>query len=91
MGCSRVDRGQAVRRTVGVIRLMTLAVRLVGPGQIQNSGAAGTFSLALDLTGGWPVAGVQAPSVGETWRFQTWFRDQGATSNFTDGLAITFQ
>ena len=75
----------------GVLCVTGQIGRFSGPGQILNSGAAGTFSLALDLTGGWPVTGVQAPSVGETWRFQTWFRDQGATSNFTDGLAITFQ
>ena len=78
----------------GVLCLTGQIGRFSGPGQIQNSGAAGTFSLALDLTGGWPVAGVQAPSVGETWRFQTWFRDSAggqATSNFTDGISILFQ
>ena len=28
---------------------------------------------------------------GQTWSFQGWFRDQGGTSNTTDGLAIQFQ
>jgi hypothetical protein len=65
--------------------------RFSGPGQIQNSGASGSFSLAVDLTGGWPVAGVNAPAPGETWHFTTWFRDVGATSNFTDAVSLTFQ
>jgi hypothetical protein len=30
---------------------------------------------------------------GETWNFQAWYRDlnPGTTSNFTDGISITFQ
>ena len=33
-------------------------------------------------------------AAGETWNFQTWHRDSVggiATSNFTNGLAVTFQ
>jgi hypothetical protein len=37
------------------------------------------------------VAGVNAPAPGETWHFTTWFRDVGATSNFTDAVSLTFQ
>jgi hypothetical protein len=58
----------------------------------QSSGASGTAGLQLDLTDlpGPFSAGVPGP--GDTWHFQAWFRDQnpGATSNFTDGLKVTF-
>ena len=67
--------------------------RYVGPGQIQNSGASGSFSLAIDLTAiPQPLGSAQALP-GETWRFQAWFRDAGptATSNFTDGLGVVLR
>ncbi len=69
--------------------------RYVGPGQIQQSSAAGSFSLALDLTQTPQPLGFVAASAGDTWNFQAWYRDvsaQGlATSNFTPGLEILFQ
>ena len=68
--------------------------RYVAPGQVQNSGALGAFSLALDLTQTPTPTGAVAIQPGETWNFQAWFRDaQGgaATSNFTDGLAVQFR
>ena len=68
--------------------------RYVGPGQIVNSGATGEVSLALDLTQMPQPTGFVTVQPGETWNFQAWYRDAvggTATSNFTDGLAITFQ
>lgn len=69
--------------------------RYVGPGQILNSGPGQTFSLQLDLTQVPQPTGPVAVSAGQTWNFQTWFRDTtvsgAATSNFTNGLEITFQ
>ncbi|MEZ6014719.1 MAG: VCBS repeat-containing protein [Planctomycetota bacterium] len=62
--------------------------------QIQNSGATGTMGLQLDLTSLPTPTGNVAAVAGETWRFQCWFRDSiggSATSNFTDGLSVTFQ
>ncbi|MCP3919880.1 MAG: hypothetical protein GY711_30475 [bacterium] len=47
-------------------------------------------SLQLDLTS-IPVNPPQAVQSGETWNFQLWYRDVGSTSNFTDGVSITFQ
>ncbi len=60
--------------------------------QIRNSGPTGGFQLEVDLVN-LPVNPVQAAMAGETWHFQAWFRDQNPhnTSNFTEGLAITFQ
>ncbi|RKY16071.1 MAG: hypothetical protein DRQ55_18765 [Planctomycetota bacterium] len=67
--------------------------RYVGPGQIQNSGSTGTFSLALDLDAVPTPAGIVAVQPGETWNFQAWYRDANptTTSNFTDAVAVTFQ
>ena len=68
--------------------------RYVGPGQIQNSGATGSFSLALDLTQHPTPMGFVTVMGGQTWNFQAWYRDSVggmATSNFTDGLSISFQ
>ncbi|MEM8712436.1 MAG: LamG domain-containing protein, partial [Planctomycetota bacterium] len=63
--------------------------RYVGPGQIQQSNTMGTFSLALDLTQIPTPTGFISAAAGDTFNFQTWFRDSspaGPTSNFTNGL-----
>ncbi len=68
--------------------------RYVGPGQIQQAGTAGTISLAIDLTQIPQPLGFVSAGAGETWNFQAWYRDSspsGPTSNFTNGLSITFQ
>lgn len=68
--------------------------RYVGPGQIQNTGAAGTISIPLDLAAMPQPTGVEAAVAGETWYFQCWSRDTymgQPSSNFTDALAITFE
>lgn len=69
--------------------------RYVGPGQIQQAGAAGVVTLLLDLTQIPSPTGFVSAGAGETWNFQTWFRDsnpQGqAVSNFSAGLEVTFQ
>ncbi len=68
--------------------------RYVGPGQIQNSGLQGVLALQIDLTMHPTPTGLVAVAPGETWNFQAWHRDfvMGTpTSNFTDGIEITFQ
>lgn len=67
--------------------------RFVGPGQIKNSGASGAFSLAVDLTV-LPIGGGISATAGESFSFQAWFRDTllgGSSSNFTNGLTVTFR
>ncbi|MFT5732347.1 MAG: hypothetical protein ACJA2W_003241 [Planctomycetota bacterium] len=67
--------------------------RYVGSGQIQQANAGGTISLPIDLTQVPQPMGFVSVSAGETWNFQAWYRDSsptGPTSNFTDGLEITF-
>lgn len=58
--------------------------------QVQNSGANGSFAIPVDL-GALPFSPAIAVQSGETWNFQGWHRDVGGTSNFTDGLAVTFR
>jgi len=69
--------------------------RYVAPGQIQNAGANGALTLALDLTRTPEGPAFVAIQAGETWNFQTWFRDVGPGgapwSNFTNGLSVSFQ
>ena len=62
-------------------------------GHVMNTGAAGTFELVVDLTALPTPGGPYAVQAGETWNWQGWFRDAnpGPTSNFTDGVSITWQ
>ena len=67
--------------------------RFVGPGQIQNSGAAGSISLVLDLTRHPNPTGFVGVQPRERWNFTAWYRDTAmgvSTSNFADGLEIRF-
>lgn len=60
--------------------------------QTQSSGAAGEFSVEVDLTFfPPPYGGPVLP--GQTWNFQAWYRDVNPmpTSNFTDGRSVLFK
>lgn len=60
-------------------------------GDVQDSGAAGCMGRSIDLTAiPTPSTGFVAANVGETWRFQAWFRD-GASSNLSGALEIEVQ
>ena len=48
-----------------------------------------TFSFMIDTTA-IPLSPPTAINPGETWNFQTWYRDAGGTNNFTDALSILF-
>ena len=68
--------------------------RYVGPGQIMGSGVAGMIALDIDLTQIPQPNGPVAVAAGETWNWSTWYRDLdmsgNATSNFSNGLEVTF-
>ena len=77
----------------GVLCLGGSIGRYTGPGQIKNSGTTGEFSLLVNLTQIPTPTGFVTAVAGQTRNFQTWHRDAvagSATSNFTDGLAVTF-
>jgi len=59
---------------------------------IGNSGTSGSISLLIDMSN-IPLTPVTSILAGETWNFQAWYRDLNPTntSNFTDGLSVTFQ
>ncbi|QDV05738.1 hypothetical protein Poly30_12390 [Planctomycetes bacterium Poly30] len=69
--------------------------RYIGAGQMQNTGASDSFSLAIDLSATPLSMGFGTVMAGETWNYQGWHRDSdamgAATSNFTDGLSVTYQ
>ena len=59
----------------------------------MNSGASGEFSLQIDLGNMPQPTGAVAAAAGETWNFQTWYRDLVGgmpTSNFTNGRSVQF-
>lgn len=59
---------------------------------LQSTGTDGTMHFQVD-TDYLPLHPPQKFQPGETWHFQGWYRDHNptSTSNFTDGLAITFR
>ncbi len=83
----------------GILCLSGSVGRFVGPGQIMNSGAAGTMDLDTNA-GQWSVAAIPTPTgpygaaTGITTHFQLWHRDVGSTgptSNFSDAIRVTWQ
>ncbi len=60
--------------------------------QVLSSGAAGSFGISVDMSN-IPLTPPVAIQAGETWSFQTWFRDEnpGVTSNFALPVAVQFQ
>lgn len=68
--------------------------RFVGPGEVQSAGTAGAIEVQLDLLR-IPGPNYFVPAFpGSEWHFQAWYRDSfggSATSNFTDGVTVSFQ
>jgi hypothetical protein len=64
--------------------------RFSKPGQVYQTGSIGTGILAVDLDAIPTPQGPVAVQPGDTWYFQSWFRD-GGSSNFTDAIAVTFE
>jgi hypothetical protein len=64
--------------------------RLIGPGQpgAQNSGMTGMFSVTVNAANV-PTNPNRAILPGDTWYFQTWYRDH-PNSNLSDACCVTF-
>ena len=63
--------------------------RFNAPGQILNTGMAGTYSLQIDLTALPQMSGTVSAMAGETWNFQSWHRDiNGCGSSFTSAVEL---
>ncbi len=77
--------------STGNLCVSTSIGRYNGAFEIFNSGITGSGSLALDLNNTPTPFGPVAIQAGETWYFQCWYRDTpNATSNFSNGLEVTF-
>ncbi|MEM9379429.1 MAG: hypothetical protein AAGB93_05710 [Planctomycetota bacterium] len=60
---------------------------------VAPTGSAGIYELTLDPQNIAQPNGTVSAAVGQTWRFQAWFRDVAggaATSNLSNGVAVTF-
>ncbi len=80
--------------SLGNLCLVGSIGRYMGPGQILNTGAGHSFSLAIDNQAIPQPIGFASTTAGDTWNFQAWFRDvspTGPVSNFTNGLEVVFQ
>lgn len=61
--------------------------------QTMETNSTGSFEVPLDLAAFPLPGGAVAVLPGESWYFQAWYRDAnpGLTSNFTDGVVVTFE
>jgi hypothetical protein len=78
----------------GNLCLGGLIGRFVAAGSIRNSGPTGSVSLTIDLQAIPTALGNVSVGSGDTYFFQTWYRDRvngAATSNLTGGLEVLFQ
>ena len=81
----------------GILCLGGSIGRFNGLSQILFSGTARAYSLPVDLQSLPQPSGPVAAQAGETWYFQSWYRDfdstpqMNPTSNFTSSLEIQFQ
>jgi hypothetical protein len=78
--------------SAGVLCLGSPFAIFRGPDQIQPIDAGGVFRLNVDLTAVPGSAGLQSVQSGETWLFQSFFRDLSAlgTTNLSPAVEITF-
>ncbi len=79
--------------SVGNLCLGGAIGRFVAPGQVNAASFDGALELRLDLAAIPQGNGTVPILAGQTWNFQTWYRDtvQGtATSNFTGGVSVLF-
>lgn len=70
----------------GVLCLAPPLVRFSGA--VLNSGPFGVVEFSPSLAA---LPQNTTIAVGETWHFQLWHRDVGATSNFSDAVAVTWE
>jgi len=60
-----------------------------GSGQFQNSVGTSSIGTGFDLPGNVPVLNTTIQA-GDTYHFQLWHREGGGSSNFSNGMSITF-
>ncbi len=60
-----------------------------GAGVLQNLAGTSSVGTGFDVPAALPSPPGGVIAAGDTWYFQLWYRD-GAASNFSDGIAVTF-
>ena len=93
LGMMLASRTMAISRlpgSSGVLCVGGQVGRFQGPQQVQISDYSGTLHVDIDLCSLPLPNSTVAALPGETWFFQTWFRDSGfQTANATDALRVT--
>ncbi|MFT5733734.1 MAG: putative outer membrane repeat protein [Planctomycetota bacterium] len=86
------SRGFITQPGTGSLCLGGTIGRVIGPGQVQSSGALGSVQVTIDLAAIPAVTSFIAGEPGDTWYFQAWHRDfvhGSVRSNFTDAGSVT--
>ena len=87
----------AVAGSEGNLCIREPIARFLGPGEVSAADLAGRLSIGVDLSAipQHPSLGPIAAQPGDTFNFQCWYRDLGASgaaaSNLTSAVEITFQ
>ncbi|MBL4770391.1 MAG: hypothetical protein JKY61_04480 [Planctomycetes bacterium] len=64
--------------------------RFDGTGELQNLAGTSGVGSGFDVPVSLPLPGTPLIQTGETWHFQLWHRDGAGTSNFSNGLSVSF-
>ena len=59
-------------------------------GVLQNLPGTSSTGTGYDVPTTVPISGSPMIMAGETWHFQLWHRENGGSSNFSNGLSVTF-
>ncbi len=59
-------------------------------GVLQNNVGTSSVGTGFDVPNTVPISGSPMIMGGETWHFQLWHRENGGTSNFSNGFSVTF-
>ncbi|MEZ6004769.1 MAG: hypothetical protein R3F33_11360 [Planctomycetota bacterium] len=59
-------------------------------GRLANLVGTSATGTGFDLPASLPLPGSPLITAGQTWHFQLWHRDVGATSNLSNGVSLTF-
>ncbi len=88
-----LSAGSSPAGSLGTFCVSTGTGYFRGPGQVKRIGPSGEIRLRLDLAALPVPGGTTAVVPGDTWYFQSWYRDRfsAPTSRFTSAISVTFE